>query len=394
MNVCTALDAGGDGGDDAAIPLNCGNDVLDPGEQCDQGTANANEPDTCRLDCRFPRCGDGIVDTGEACDDGNATLYDGCTPSCRAESSECVILHSGDGRGSSFSAIELAAEGPANPRTLSTPHRHTETAERSLVGCSGGIWAATDPGILALELGDTGLRAGALEPLDDASELACADDVLFAIASGNVLVRYRVADGRLERLDELELPFEARNQTRAVPFVRGESLILIATMRGGFSDPIVLRIPVDAAPLAVDEMFTLNGSIRGPGVDVSADGSALLAIHSMGCAARWTLAEGSSADSSCDIVGSPGYETVLSADASASSVWVGNDAGARLLTTSGWSEARALSGFDASLFVESSRGFVALGAGEATLLSDPPVSTLVATIGSTRGAIVVPCASF
>ena len=54
----------------------CGNGARDPGEECDNGANNSNEPGipgvTCRTDCLFARCQDGIKDEGEVCDDGNA----------------------------------------------------------------------------------------------------------------------------------------------------------------------------------------------------------------------------------------------------------------------------------------------------------------------------------
>jgi len=63
----------------------CGNAVIDPGEQCDAGSQNANIPDRCRFDCRFPFCGDGIKDSKEQCDDGNTTNGDGCNSECYSE---------------------------------------------------------------------------------------------------------------------------------------------------------------------------------------------------------------------------------------------------------------------------------------------------------------------
>jgi len=51
----------------------CGNGIVEPGEGCDQGTANSDEEaDACREDCRIARCGDGVVDRGESCDIGPA----------------------------------------------------------------------------------------------------------------------------------------------------------------------------------------------------------------------------------------------------------------------------------------------------------------------------------
>lgn len=64
----------------------CGNDALDPGEACDDGTANSNAPGArCRPDCSPGRCGDHVLDPGEACDDGNRLSGDGCDAFCRSE---------------------------------------------------------------------------------------------------------------------------------------------------------------------------------------------------------------------------------------------------------------------------------------------------------------------
>jgi len=62
----------------------CGNGILDPGEQCDDG--NTTSGDGCSATCqREPRCGDGILDPGEQCDDGNTTSGDGCSATCQHE---------------------------------------------------------------------------------------------------------------------------------------------------------------------------------------------------------------------------------------------------------------------------------------------------------------------
>ena len=64
----------------------CGDGVLSPGEQCDDGT-NAGGYGQCGPGCvRGPYCGDGIVNGPEACDDGkNVSAYGstGCAPGCQ-----------------------------------------------------------------------------------------------------------------------------------------------------------------------------------------------------------------------------------------------------------------------------------------------------------------------
>jgi cysteine-rich repeat protein len=61
----------------------CGNEGVDPGEECDEGAGNSDAPNaSCRTDCQFARCGDGVVDdaaaTPEECDRGP-----GCGADCR-----------------------------------------------------------------------------------------------------------------------------------------------------------------------------------------------------------------------------------------------------------------------------------------------------------------------
>ncbi len=66
----------------------CGNGKVNPGEQCDLGDRNADQPSQnpfqdCRTDCSRPRCGDGIQDSLETCDDGNRVEGDGCSKLCQ-----------------------------------------------------------------------------------------------------------------------------------------------------------------------------------------------------------------------------------------------------------------------------------------------------------------------
>lgn len=50
-------------------PSVCGNEIVEVGEQCDEGTQNSDTaPNACRSTCHLPTCGDGVVDTGEECE--------------------------------------------------------------------------------------------------------------------------------------------------------------------------------------------------------------------------------------------------------------------------------------------------------------------------------------
>ncbi len=75
---------------------NCGDGIVTPPEQCDDGSGNnTGAYGHCSPDCTFgPRCGDGITQTqdGEQCDDGtNDGAYGGCSPTCQ------IGPHCGDG---------------------------------------------------------------------------------------------------------------------------------------------------------------------------------------------------------------------------------------------------------------------------------------------------------
>jgi cysteine-rich repeat protein len=63
----------------------CGDGILDPGEQCDDG--NTDNCDACSNNCTLVTgCGDGVVCGSEECDDGNTTDCDGCSSTCTIES--------------------------------------------------------------------------------------------------------------------------------------------------------------------------------------------------------------------------------------------------------------------------------------------------------------------
>jgi cysteine-rich repeat protein len=64
----------------------CGNAIVEPGEQCDDG--NPLNTDTCNTLCQLTRCGDAIVQVPngngfmEQCDDGNSINTDSCYNNC------------------------------------------------------------------------------------------------------------------------------------------------------------------------------------------------------------------------------------------------------------------------------------------------------------------------
>ncbi len=66
--------------DSTVVLPSCGDGVLDPGEECDDGNDDAS--DACAPGCKEARCGDGFVGPGEGCDDGNDDDTDACVKGC------------------------------------------------------------------------------------------------------------------------------------------------------------------------------------------------------------------------------------------------------------------------------------------------------------------------
>ncbi|MCA9656883.1 MAG: DUF4215 domain-containing protein [Myxococcales bacterium] len=65
-------------------PIECGNGVMERGEECDDGDANGDTM-ACKSDCTTNICGDTFVYEGvEECDDGNDNDLDGCSNTCVA----------------------------------------------------------------------------------------------------------------------------------------------------------------------------------------------------------------------------------------------------------------------------------------------------------------------
>jgi cysteine-rich repeat protein len=79
-----------------SIPV-CGNDLLDQGEECDDG--NTTDSDGCSAVCvdEVPGavCGNNIWETGEQCDDGNTADSDGCSGICEAEAPPPAVCGNG-----------------------------------------------------------------------------------------------------------------------------------------------------------------------------------------------------------------------------------------------------------------------------------------------------------
>lgn len=92
-------------------PAECGNGVVEVGEECDDG--NLVDGDGCESNCLAGAalCGNGMIDPGETCDDGNKNPDDGCASNCVTECG-FLCLEPGVSCRSGFHAVQCATSGP------------------------------------------------------------------------------------------------------------------------------------------------------------------------------------------------------------------------------------------------------------------------------------------
>jgi len=119
LNGSEACDEGQNNGGptslcDTTCAVKCGNGHLDPGEQCDLGSAaNTGAYGGCKSNCVLaPYCGDGVKQANEGCDDGkNDGSYGTCTATCQ------LGAYCGDGKldAAAGEQCDLGAQNQANP---------------------------------------------------------------------------------------------------------------------------------------------------------------------------------------------------------------------------------------------------------------------------------------
>jgi cysteine-rich repeat protein len=84
----------GDGCDGNCTVSACGNGVVAGREECDDG--NTLDGDGCDHDCTASRCGNGVLAPDEQCDDGNDVSGDGCDRNCQLSSCGNGALQPGE----------------------------------------------------------------------------------------------------------------------------------------------------------------------------------------------------------------------------------------------------------------------------------------------------------
>lgn len=113
----------------------CGDGVIIPGvEECDLGPLNLDYG-LCTTTCTTARCGDGLLqpENGEECDDGNASDDDACTHKCKIKGGYCGdgILQDGeacdDGNGFDLDGCKASCE--LTPRRVFVSPEAVTTAQ-------------------------------------------------------------------------------------------------------------------------------------------------------------------------------------------------------------------------------------------------------------------------
>ncbi|ATB45325.1 lamin tail domain-containing protein [Corallococcus macrosporus] len=146
----------------------CGNNVVEQGEQCDDG--NRTNGDGCESDCTStpapaPVCGNGKLEGDEICDDGNTEDGDGCQANCTTTLTQCP-----------------AANAPALPDGATCAVTQAGSAARLFTGVVlkdgetlvGGQVLVDAQGIIQCAACDCSAAAGAAE----ATQVSCPGGVI------------------------------------------------------------------------------------------------------------------------------------------------------------------------------------------------------------------------
>jgi cysteine-rich repeat protein len=149
----------------------CGNGVVEPGEECDDG--NTNDCDACSNRCTLVTgCGDGTRCGNEQCDDGNTTPCDGCSPTCTLESG--LLCGDGTVNGACGEQCDPPTPGQCDAQCQHIPYcgdGHVDPGEECDDGNSNDCDTCSNHCTLVTGCGD-GTVCGA-EECDDGNTTSC-----------------------------------------------------------------------------------------------------------------------------------------------------------------------------------------------------------------------------
>lgn len=155
----------GDGDGDAG---SCGDGVVQIGEECDLGPANAASGQ-CTPNCLLAECGDGFVLEGfEECDDQNSDNTDDCLTTCAAASCGDGLVHAG---------VEMCDDGNDDPADGCNERCLPGSCGDGIIQegeqCDDGNADVTDdcPACQLAFCGDGYMQAG-IESCDDGNDLS------------------------------------------------------------------------------------------------------------------------------------------------------------------------------------------------------------------------------
>ncbi len=187
---------------DTTEPPGCGDGIIDPPEECDQGSNNSNAS-FCTEDCNLAKCGDGFVQVGvEACDDGNRIDNDSCTNNCSLATCGDGVQDEGedcdDGNASNTDKclntciVASCGDGFVNDETEDCDDQNTIDTDACLNNCQE---ASCGDGVVheGVEACDDGNQAN-----DDACPNTCAS---ISCGDGIVQVGEACDDGNLSDTD-------------------------------------------------------------------------------------------------------------------------------------------------------------------------------------------------